>query len=92
MPAKFEFTAGLKGVRVEAGFNDRIVGIQTDQSVLQEKDIDAAKRQIDLAKTKLGNAWEDTKKRVAEAKKKVEDELAARKAAKQVPPNAPVQP
>lgn len=60
MPIHFKVDAGLKGVRVEIGSETRNVGLQTDQTVLQEKDLQAAKRKLDVAghaiKETFGNA------------------------------------
>lgn len=53
MGIKINFNAGLNGVRVEAGYNDRLIGVQTDQTILQEKDLEAAESKLQQAKTAI---------------------------------------
>lgn len=67
---KFGVELNLKGVRVEAGYNDRVIGTQVDQTLLQEKDIDAAKRQVNIVKSKVSDTWTNARKKLADVRGK----------------------
>ena len=50
MAFKFNVDLSLNGLRVETGINDRLVGMQADQTLVQDKDLAAAQAKVTQAK------------------------------------------
>lgn len=91
MGFKFGLDFSLKGLRIETGAGDRVIGVQADQTILKQEDLDKAKVKIEEGKAKLKEGWERTKDEVRKAKAKVEEARAAKKAASQQPVEPPVE-